>query len=67
MFSTLYASLAVSSLFVPSFVVNRLGCKMTLVVAIGIHILYMIAHFLPRFRIEAMNVVHCYGIAGTIR
>ncbi|KAH7727545.1 CRE-UNC-93 protein [Aphelenchoides avenae] len=46
---TLYASLAVSSLFVPSFVVNRLGCKMTLVVAIGIHILYMIAHFLPRY------------------
>ncbi|KAI1727696.1 ion channel regulatory protein UNC-93 domain-containing protein [Ditylenchus destructor] len=45
----LYLSLAISSFFVPSFVINRLGCKMTLVAAIGVHILYMFANFIPRY------------------
>ncbi|TMS35001.1 hypothetical protein L596_002488 [Steinernema carpocapsae] len=44
-----YISLAISSLFVPSFMINRLGCKMTLVYAIIVYILYMAANFLPRY------------------
>ncbi|KAL3108038.1 hypothetical protein niasHT_018200 [Heterodera trifolii] len=45
----LYLSLAVSSLFVPPFVLNRLGCKRTLVLSIGIHVLYFAANFIPRY------------------
>lgn len=47
--SAYYCSLAISSLIVPSFVVSRLGSKLTLVVAFGIHIIYMLANFLPRY------------------
>jgi hypothetical protein len=47
--SVYYFSLAISSLIVPSFVVSRLGSKLTLVAAFGIHIIYMLANFLPRY------------------
>ena len=47
--STYYFSLAISSLFVPTFVVNRLGSKFTLICAFGVHIIYMLANFLPQY------------------
>ncbi|KAI6172159.1 putative potassium channel regulatory protein unc-93 [Aphelenchoides besseyi] len=46
---TFYLSLAISSLIVPSFVVNRLGSKLTLITAFGVHLVYMLANFLPRY------------------
>ncbi|CAD5210982.1 unnamed protein product [Bursaphelenchus okinawaensis] len=47
--SIMYLSLAISSLFVPNFVVNRLGSKLTLITAFGIMIIYMLANFLPQY------------------
>ncbi|KAI6242768.1 putative potassium channel regulatory protein unc-93 [Aphelenchoides fujianensis] len=44
-----YLSMAISSLIVPSFVVNRLGSKLTLIAAFGVHLVFMMAHFLPRY------------------
>lgn len=44
-----YISLAVSSLFVPSFMLNRLGCKLTLITSCGIYMIYMLANFLPKY------------------
>uniref|UniRef100_A0A7E4V181 Potassium channel regulatory protein unc-93 n=1 Tax=Panagrellus redivivus TaxID=6233 RepID=A0A7E4V181_PANRE len=60
----LYLSLAVSSLFVPSFVLNRLGSKLTLVTAFSIYILYMIANFLPKYY-SLMPVSVLTGMAGS--
>lgn len=48
-FSIFYISLAISSLFIPSFIIDRLGCKLSLITTIGVHILYMFAHFIPRY------------------
>jgi uncharacterized membrane protein len=47
--ATYYFSLAASSLFVPSFVVSRLGSKLTLIAAFGVHLVYMLANFLPQY------------------
>ncbi|GMS83191.1 hypothetical protein PENTCL1PPCAC_5366, partial [Pristionchus entomophagus] len=47
--AVLYTSLAVSSLFVPSFMINRIGCKLTLIASFFVFLLYHIAHFLPRY------------------
>uniref|UniRef100_A0A1I7ZTL9 Potassium channel regulatory protein unc-93 n=1 Tax=Steinernema glaseri TaxID=37863 RepID=A0A1I7ZTL9_9BILA len=59
-----YISLAVSSLIVPSFIINRLGCKMTLVYAIIIYILYMAANFLPKYY-SLIPASVLAGIAGS--
>uniref|UniRef100_A0A914H1Z4 Uncharacterized protein n=1 Tax=Globodera rostochiensis TaxID=31243 RepID=A0A914H1Z4_GLORO len=45
----LYLCMAISSLFVPPFILKRLGCKRTLVIGIGIHVLYFAANFIPRY------------------
>ncbi|GMR35274.1 hypothetical protein PMAYCL1PPCAC_05469 [Pristionchus mayeri] len=47
--AVLYTSLAVSSLFVPSFMINRLGCKLTLIASFFVFLLYHIANFLPQY------------------
>lgn len=47
--SVYYFSLAISSLIVPTFVVSRLGSKLTLIAAFGVHIIYMLANFLPQY------------------
>ncbi|VDK35794.1 unnamed protein product [Gongylonema pulchrum] len=46
--SIFYASLSISYLFVPSFVLNRLGCKRTLIASSGIFMIYMLSNFLPK-------------------
>uniref|UniRef100_A0A914CL63 Uncharacterized protein n=1 Tax=Acrobeloides nanus TaxID=290746 RepID=A0A914CL63_9BILA len=45
----LYISMAISSLFIPTFILNRIGSKLTLVTSMGIYILYMVANFLPKY------------------
>uniref|UniRef100_A0A183CQQ3 UNC93-like protein n=1 Tax=Globodera pallida TaxID=36090 RepID=A0A183CQQ3_GLOPA len=45
----LYLCMAIFSLFVPPFILKRLGCKRTLVIGIGIHVLYFAANFIPRY------------------
>lgn len=45
----LYASLAISSLFVPNFIVNRLGSKITLITSFSVLIVYMFANFVPQY------------------
>lgn len=47
--TTYYFSLATSSLIVPTFVVSRLGSKLTLIAAFGVHLVYMLANFLPEY------------------
>ncbi|CAJ0581376.1 unnamed protein product, partial [Mesorhabditis spiculigera] len=44
-----YVSLAISSLFVPSFMIDRLGCKQTLIISMVIYTLYIFTNFLPRY------------------
>ncbi|KAM3719977.1 putative potassium channel regulatory protein [Dirofilaria immitis] len=47
--SIFYISLSVSYLFVPSFILNRLGCKRTLIASSGIFMIYMLSNFLPKY------------------
>eukprot|EP00080_Pristionchus_pacificus_P001116 PDM61136.1 unc-93 [Pristionchus pacificus] len=47
--AVLYTSLAISSLFVPSFMINRIGCKLTLIASFFVFLLYHIANFLPQY------------------
>ncbi|KAI6184083.1 putative potassium channel regulatory protein unc-93 [Aphelenchoides bicaudatus] len=47
--ATYYFSLALSSLIVPPFVVSRLGSKLTLIAGFGVHLVYMLANFLPQY------------------
>ncbi|EYC25413.1 hypothetical protein Y032_0012g1877 [Ancylostoma ceylanicum] len=47
--AVLYTSLAVSSLFVPSYMINRLGCKLTLITAMGIYVFYMAVNIRPSY------------------
>ncbi|VDN59964.1 unnamed protein product [Dracunculus medinensis] len=47
--SVFYISVSISSLFVPTFMLNRLGCKMTLITSAGIYMIYMLSNFLPKY------------------
>uniref|UniRef100_A0A914W2M1 Uncharacterized protein n=2 Tax=Plectus sambesii TaxID=2011161 RepID=A0A914W2M1_9BILA len=47
--SVVYLSLAVSSLFLPSYLINRLGCKQAMIVSMAMYTLYMLANFIPRW------------------
>uniref|UniRef100_A0A0N4VJU7 UNC93-like protein n=1 Tax=Enterobius vermicularis TaxID=51028 RepID=A0A0N4VJU7_ENTVE len=58
-----YLTVAISSLFVPPFMLNRLGCKLTLIVSSGIYMIYMVANFLPKYYslIPAAILAGCAG------
>jgi MFS family permease len=47
--SAVYTSLALSSLGISSFMLDRLGCKLTIVVSMIAYVLYMLANFVPRY------------------
>ncbi|CAJ0607698.1 unnamed protein product [Cylicocyclus nassatus] len=49
--AVLYLSIAVSSLFVPSYMINRVGCKLTLITAMAIFVFYMAVNIRPRGRL----------------
>ncbi|VDM45928.1 unnamed protein product [Toxocara canis] len=61
--SVFYVSLALSSPCVPSFMLNRLGCKLTIVTSAGIYMIYMVANFLPKYYslIPAAVLAGCAG------
>nr|AXS78267.1 putative potassium channel regulatory protein unc-93 [Anisakis simplex] len=44
-----YISLAISAPCVPPFMLNRLGCKLTVATSAGCYMIYMIANFLPKY------------------
>ncbi|VDN07950.1 unnamed protein product [Thelazia callipaeda] len=58
-----YVSLSVSYLFIPSFILNRLGCKRTLIASSGIFMIYMLSNFLPKYYslIPASILAGCAG------
>ncbi|CAP29326.2 Protein CBR-UNC-93 [Caenorhabditis briggsae] len=60
----LYLSLAISSLFVPSFMINRLGCKMTFLVAIFVYFLYIVINLRPTYSSMIPASIFC-GIAAS--
>uniref|UniRef100_A0A8R1DZ16 Protein unc-93 homolog A n=1 Tax=Caenorhabditis japonica TaxID=281687 RepID=A0A8R1DZ16_CAEJA len=60
----LYLSLAISSLFVPSFMINRLGCKLTFLVAIFVYFLYIIINLRPTYSSMIPASIFC-GIAAS--
>lgn len=60
----MYLSLSISSLFVPSFILNRLGSKRTLVAAFSIYIIYIASNFLP-FYYSLLPASILTGIAGS--
>ena len=47
--SAVYTSLALSSLGIPTFMIDRLGCKLTIVISMIVHALYMLANFIPQY------------------
>ncbi|VDM76584.1 unnamed protein product, partial [Strongylus vulgaris] len=47
--AVLYVSMAISSLFVPSYMINRLGCKLTLTTAMSIFVFYMAVNIRPSY------------------
>lgn len=47
--ATIYAALVVSCMFVPTFMISRLGLKYTLVVSMLMYAVYFIANFYPRW------------------
>ncbi|CAD6195592.1 unnamed protein product [Caenorhabditis auriculariae] len=62
--AVLYISLAISSLFVPTFMIGRLGCKLTFVVAIFIYILYLLINLRPTYYSLIPGSVLC-GVAAS--
>ncbi|VDK81172.1 unnamed protein product [Litomosoides sigmodontis] len=58
-----YISLSLSYLFVPSFILNRLGCKRTLIASSGIFMIYMLSNFLPKYYslVPASILAGCAG------
>ncbi|CAL2037061.1 unnamed protein product [Caenorhabditis brenneri] len=60
----LYLSLAISSLFVPSFMINRLGCKLTFLVAIFVYFLYIVINLRPTYSSMIPASIFC-GIAAS--
>ncbi|KAL3993629.1 Ion channel regulatory protein UNC-93 family protein [Acanthocheilonema viteae] len=61
--SIFYISLSLSYLIVPSFILNRLGCKRTLIASSGIFMIYMLSNFLPKYYslIPASMLAGCAG------
>ncbi|PIO64212.1 hypothetical protein TELCIR_14168, partial [Teladorsagia circumcincta] len=62
--AVLYLSLAVSSLFVPTYMINRLGCKLTLIVAMSSHVFYMAVNIRPSYS-SLLPASVLAGIAGS--
>ncbi|CAB3404330.1 unnamed protein product [Caenorhabditis bovis] len=60
----LYLSLAISSLFIPSFMISRIGCKLTFIVAIFIYILYIIVNLQPTYFSMIPASIFC-GVAAS--
>ncbi|CAB03760.3 Putative potassium channel regulatory protein unc-93 [Caenorhabditis elegans] len=60
----LYLSLAISSLFVPSFMINRLGCKLTFLIAIFVYFLYIVINLRPTYSSMIPASIFC-GIAAS--
>ncbi|CAI2348019.1 unnamed protein product [Caenorhabditis sp. 36 PRJEB53466] len=60
----LYLSLAISSLFVPSFMINRVGCKLTFIVAIFVYFLYIVINLRPTYSSMIPASIFC-GIAAS--
>uniref|UniRef100_A0A0N5AIT1 UNC93-like protein n=1 Tax=Syphacia muris TaxID=451379 RepID=A0A0N5AIT1_9BILA len=58
-----HLTVAVSSLFVPPFMLSRLGCKLTLIVSSAIYMIYMAANFLPKYYslVPAAVLAGCAG------
>lgn len=47
--ATIYAALVVSCMFVPTYMIRRLGLKYTLIVAVLMYSVYFVANFYPTF------------------
>ncbi|WKX96178.1 hypothetical protein Q1695_012545 [Nippostrongylus brasiliensis] len=62
--AVLYTSLAVSSLFVPTYMINRLGCKLTLITAMSIFVFYMAVNIRPSYS-SLIPASILGGIAGS--
>lgn len=57
----LYISLALSSVVIPPFMINRLGCKLTIIASMFIYVLYLFINFRPRYYFKNHFAV-CYLI-----
>lgn len=47
--SVVYLGLVVSCLFTPPYLLNRIGCKLTLVLSMSTFSMYMLTHFAPKW------------------
>ncbi|VDM53937.1 unnamed protein product [Angiostrongylus costaricensis] len=62
--AVLYMSLAVSSLFVPTYMIDRFGCKLTLITAMGIYVFYMAVNIRPSYS-SLIPASVLAGVAGS--
>lgn len=62
--AVLYLSLAVSSLFVPTYMINRLGCKLTLITAMSVYVFYMAVNIRPSYS-SLIPASVLAGVAGS--
>uniref|UniRef100_A0A0K0D0H2 UNC93-like protein n=1 Tax=Angiostrongylus cantonensis TaxID=6313 RepID=A0A0K0D0H2_ANGCA len=63
-FSVLYMSLAISLLFVPTYMIDRFGCKLTLITAMGIYVFYMAVNIRPSYS-SLIPASVLAGVAGS--
>ncbi|CAI5441736.1 unnamed protein product [Caenorhabditis angaria] len=59
-----YVSLAFSSLFIPTFMINRIGCKLTFIVAIFIYTLYILINMRATYSSMLPASILC-GVAAS--
>ncbi|KAJ1358080.1 Ion channel regulatory protein unc-93 [Parelaphostrongylus tenuis] len=59
-----YMSLAVSLLFVPTYMIDRIGCKLTLITAMSIYVFYMAVNIRPSYS-SLIPASVLAGVAGS--
>ncbi|KAE9412939.1 hypothetical protein Angca_006255 [Angiostrongylus cantonensis] len=62
--AVLYMSLAISLLFVPTYMIDRFGCKLTLITAMGIYVFYMAVNIRPSYS-SLIPASVLAGVAGS--
>ncbi|CAI4221747.1 unnamed protein product [Auanema sp. JU1783] len=60
----MYITLAITSLFIPPFMINRLGCKLTLIGAMCVYVIYMMVNIRPTYY-SMIPVSILLGAAGS--
>ncbi|PAV61915.1 hypothetical protein WR25_19034 [Diploscapter pachys] len=64
--AVLYISLALSSVVIPPFMINRLGCKLTIIASMFIYVLYLFINFRPSYYSLVPASILCGAAASSL-